>query len=329
MDIFYTLNDAYVPHLAASVCSLCENNAEEREIVFHVVSMGIREENKEKMRALVQRYRRTLHFYELESVAGQFDFDVDTGGFDVSVLARLLVGRLLPEGIDRVLYLDCDTIVLWPLRELWELDLTGYVLGAVSEPTMSTARKESLGMRAEDLYYNCGVLLINLAQWRSQNAERRVVDYYAAHGGNLPANDQDAINGALGGEILELSPRYNFGSIQIYYPYRTLVKICAPAPYLARERHEEALRSPAIIHYLGEERPWRAGSTHPYTKDYERYLSLTPWKDTPKEAGWDAYFFFFRIFNAATKPVPIVRYRVINALIPAFMRHRAKQRKRR
>ena len=47
-----------------------------------------------------------------------------------------------------------------------------------------------------------------------------------------------------------------------------------------------------------------------------------------KEQGWKGYFFCFRIFNAVTKPIPILRYKIIDALIPAFMRYRARQRKK-
>ena len=326
MNVFYTLNDAYVPHLAASICSLCENNRQAETIHFFVLSMGIRPQNLQRLQELVQRYGRGLTVSEFGDVAQKFQFPIDTRGFDVSVLARLFVGSVLPQTVDRALYLDCDTIVLDALEDLWQTDLSHCLLGAVMEPTVEKSRKTSLGLAPSDPYFNSGVLLFNLQAWREQQAERAVVEYYASKGGSLIAPDQDAINGAFTGRIKELSPRYNYGTIEIYYPYKTLKKIAAPAPYLPEAEYNRAKRRPAIIHYLGEERPWRKGSTHPFTKHYEQYLAMTPWQDTPKEEGWQAYFFFFRIFNAVTKPCRMLRYRIINALIPAFMRRRAKQR---
>lgn len=328
MHLLYASNDAYVPYLAASVCSLCEHNKQEKSITFHIMSLGINEENRLKLSGMIHKYGRKLVIYELGDVTEKIRFTVDTKGFDISVLARLFVGSTLPEQIDRVLYLDCDTIVLDSLHELFCTDLEGYLLGAVGEPTVTKSRKASLGMDPAALYVNSGVILFHLSFWRTENAEKTVLDYYASKGGALTAPDQDAINGAFQGRIKELSPRYNYGSIEIYYPYKTLKKISAPVPYITEECYNAAKQKPAIIHFLGEERPWREGTTHPFTHEYDKYLAMTPWKGMPKEQGWKGYFFCFRIFNAVTKPIPILRYKIIDALIPAFMRYRARQRKK-
>jgi lipopolysaccharide biosynthesis glycosyltransferase len=104
-----------------------------------------------------------------------------------------------------------------------------------------------------------------------------------------------------------------------------LKKLSGQAPYVTKEVYDESKAHPAIIHYLGEERPWRKRNTHPYRKEYKTYLSKTQWADTPDETGWGLYFFCFRIFNFVTKPFPSLRYRIIDSLIPAFQRRRAKK----
>ena len=43
---------------------------------------------------------------------------------------RLLVGQILPEELERVLYIDPDTLIINPLTDLWEMDLQGYMFGA-------------------------------------------------------------------------------------------------------------------------------------------------------------------------------------------------------
>lgn len=50
---------------------------------------------------------------------------------------------------------------------------------------------------------------------------------------------------------------------------------------------------------------------------------MTDWKDTPYEDGWKVYFVCWRFFNFIMKPVPKVRYYMINMLIPFFMKYRA------
>lgn len=101
-----------------------------------------------------------------------------------------------------------------------------------------------------------------------------------------------------------------------------------PLDYISRDIYMEARKNPVIIHYLGEERPWRKGNTHKYRNDYHKYLDMTVWKDTEAEDGWQLYFICWKIFNIVTKPLPKLRYNIINSLIPKFMKYRANKLKK-
>ena len=176
-------------------------------------------------------------------------------------------------------------------------------------------------------YFNAGVLLIDLEKWRNINAGKIILDYYKANNGRLFANDQDAINGALVGKIYTLLPKYNFYNIFYQYPYKFLKRMMEPVKYISENDFNECVKNPIIIHYLGEERPWRAGNHHKYKNDYIKYLSKTPWKETDNEKGWNLYFICWYIFNFITKPFPTLRYKIINSLIPFFMKIRSKKNK--
>lgn len=327
MNIFYTTDNKFVPQVAASICSVFENNKEMSAISIYVASMGVTPENQEKLRLFAEQYGRDVHFVEIQDLSSYIDFAFDTSGWNSIVLARLVLDKLLPENIDRVLYLDGDTIVRDSLTNLWNTDMEKCVIGASIEPTTSVARRESLSM-GEHPYFNAGVLLIDLKKWREQKIGQQILEYYRQKEGKLFANDQDAINGSLAGEIYVLSPRYNYCNTFDFYPYRTLKKLTSPAPYISEQEYNDTKAQPAIIHYLGEERPWRAGNTHKYAADFKHYLALTPWADMPMEEGWGTYFKCFKVFNTATRPFPMLRYKIIDSLIPAFMRRRAKQLKK-
>jgi lipopolysaccharide biosynthesis glycosyltransferase len=325
MDILYSLNDKYVCHMAASLCSLCEHNEKAQEITFHIISCGITDESKEQITDLASRYQRAVAFYEIGDVRKKLDAQIDTKGFDVSVLSRLFVGSCLPETVEKVLYLDCDTIIVDDLAPLFETDFGNSILAGCAEPVVTKSRRPILSMPENADYYNSGVLLFNLPLWRKENCEKTVLTYFLSHQDIIVATDQDALNACFYDRILTLPPKYNYGSYHIYYPYRLLKKLSGQAPYVTKEVYDESKAHPAIIHYLGEERPWRKGNTHPYRKEYKTYLSKTQWADTPDETGWGLYFFCFRIFNFVTKPFPSLRYRIIDSLIPAFQRRRAKK----
>ena len=328
MHILYAADENYVRHAAASMVSLMERNTAADSLTVHFLSMGVTEDSLQKLRALCETRGRAFRHYELGDIRRWFDFPVNSRGFAPSALARLFLARVLPEDVDRVLYLDCDTIVMDDLRELWATDMGSCYLGMVTEPTVTKARRVQLGMPDSQLYFNSGVLLINLKLWRAEDAEGTVLRYYCSKGGDLVAPDQDAINGAFPGRICELAPRYNYGSIQIYYPWRTQKRICAPTPFMDEDTYRRGTEKPAIVHFLGEERPWRAGNHHPYTPEYERFLAMTPWKDAPKDQGWQTYFLCFGIFNTVMKLCPYLRWKIIDGLIPVFMKRREKQLKK-
>lgn len=324
MNILYTLNDKFVPQVAAGICSVCENNKDMDNITFYLISKEITEENKEKLKDFAKKYNREVVIKELGNIKQYFDFDFDTTGWNSIVLARLLIDKFLPEDMDKVLYLDGDTIVRGSLEELWNTNLDNYILAASIEPTVDKERKKNLGLEKYP-YYNAGVLLINLKKWREEKAGKLILDYYKANNGRLFANDQDAINGALAGKIYTLLPKYNFYNIFYQYPYKFLAKLMKPVEYISEEKFSECVKNPIIIHYLGEERPWRIGNHHKYKKDYEKYLQKTYWKDSGIEEGWRFYFICWDIFNFITKPFPAIRYKIINSLIPTFMKIRAKK----
>lgn len=325
MNIVYTVDNNFVPQLAAGMCSIMENNRASEQIDFYVIGLGISDKSKQMLNNFAELYNRKITIIEMQEIKSYLDFEFDTSGWSDIVLARLLIGDILPDDVERVLYLDGDTIVRGNLDELWEIDMKHCVIGASIEPTVPKDRLKNLDMAETDFYVNAGVLLIDLAKWRKEDIGNKIIEFYKARGGKLFANDQDAINGALKGRILPISPKYNFCNIYNQYPYRYLKKLMGPAKYFSEKVFKEAVANPVIIHYLGEERPWRAGNTHKYRKDYKNYLDRTPWKDTKDEQGWKIYFLCWRIFNIFMKPFPAVRYNIINILIPVFLNHRKKK----
>ncbi|MGQ7386185.1 glycosyltransferase family 8 protein [Streptococcus suis] len=321
MNILFTLNEAFVPQVAACMGSIMRTLNEGDACHFYLFSDGISQQNKEKLHQFVTDEGNKLTIVELENLESYFDFQVDTNGWASVVLARLLVDKLLPKEVDRIIYLDGDTLVLENIRELWEVDLEGKVLGMCPEPTAATERKESLDLGI-NMYHNSGVLLIDLKQWRMREIGKKIFNYYRVNDGRLFAPDQDALNGALKEEIKTLSITYNYFNIFDVYPYRTLEKLSRPSTFISKEEFVEIRKQPRIVHYLGEERPWRIGNKHRFREVYVSALNQTPWRGTQFESGWQLYFFCFNLFNMVMKPFPMLRYKIITVLIPVFMKYR-------
>ena len=330
MNIVYTTDRTFLPQTAAGITSVCENNRKAGRIWFFIFFLQVTEEEQKRLNAHVHAYAgdhriREVIWTDLKDMNSWFDFSFDTSGWNPIVLARLLMGQLLPKDVHRVLYLDGDTIVRKSLAGLWHQDLCGAVLGACMEPTCSRKRKEMLGLSGKP-YYNAGVLLADLDAWREQKTGEEIIRFYKEQGGRLFANDQDAINGCLKDRILPLSVAYNYHNTYDIYRYRLLEKNC-DYPVPSRKELERIRKDPCIVHFLGEERPWREGNKHRFRDEYLYYLSLTPWKGQGMEYGWSLYFLCWRVFNRVMRPFPLLRCRIINQLIPLVLQRRKQRMK--
>lgn len=326
MNILYTVNDAFVPQLAAGMVSVCENNEVASEINFYVFSDGVTEDNRRAIAQMLVPYGRKVSFVDICGFMEKVGQEFDTSGWNEIVMSRLLVASFMPETVSRVIYLDGDTIVRRSLESFWSLDLKGKTIGVAPEPTADKKRRRNLGI-ADRHYFNAGVLLIDLDKWRERSVEQRVLDYCRTNADGLFANDQDALNVVLKDEAFYVPPALNSCNSYWLYPFSWLNELMPG--FCTESEYFEARNNPTIVHYLGEERPWRKGNQHRYGSSYVHYLGKTPWRDAPMEDGWVAYFKAWKAFNSLFAHFPKARYRIVNGLIPMFMKFRKLHRKKR
>lgn len=191
---------------------------------------------------------------------------------------RIYLPDLLPD-LDRVLYLDCDMLVVDDLAPLWRTPLEGWYVAAVSNVLERDARDwpQRLGMARPEDYFNSGLLLLNLAALRRDGMAARLAAFGRAPGRRLKWPDQDALNALLGERRLPLHPRWNCQNSLFYYPdaRRTF----------GAEAVAEAVRDPAILHFEGGGivKPWHYLSRHPYRARYLEHRRATPWPEMTPE----------------------------------------------
>lgn len=192
---------------------------------------------------------------------------------------RVLLPELLP-GVDKVIYLDADTLVLQTLSDLWSTDLRGAPLGAVAnvvEPARDGHIRE-LGLEPAGAYFNAGVLLMDLETMRRAGAVGRLTAFVAANRERLIWFDQDALNVTFAGSWHPLHPRWNAqNSFWTWGEWASRVFEAGPLT--------EAKSAPAIIHFEGPSicKPWHLLGDHPMRPRYLDVLARTPWAAQPLE----------------------------------------------
>src|SRR5205814_10601876 len=127
-----------------------------------------------------------------------------------------------------------------------------------------------LGMRAEDGYFNSGVLLLDLDQWRKTRARDRVLDYVSVNSDRLPDVDQDALNACFYRQTKRLDYKWN-----AIWPFFREPRVLP----LTQEQIAAVRREARIIHFNGNSKPWSYFCDHPRKTEYEKFLRMTEWRD--------------------------------------------------
>jgi lipopolysaccharide biosynthesis glycosyltransferase len=180
---------------------------------------------------------------------------------------RFWVRELLP-GRARALYVDPDTIATGSVDELWHTDLQGRVLAAV--PIPNSTRPKQHGMPPGSLFFNAGVLLIDLDAWEQRGYRDRCLAYLRAHPERAIDGDQDIINLVAIGDWLPLD--YVWNVINPFY--RPSYDLGLSAAEVAR-----VLREARIVHFNGSKKPWYYLDNHPRQRDYLQAVAQTDWRD--------------------------------------------------
>lgn len=113
-------------------------------------------------------------------------------------LIRGALSKVFPQH-DRILSIDCDTIVATDISELWDIPLDDYYFAGVKEPGLSQARGY--------LYCNAGVIMVNLKKMRDDHKDDEIIHLLQTEYRNFVS--QDALNELCVGHILQLPGRYN------------------------------------------------------------------------------------------------------------------------
>jgi len=285
VDVVYASDEKYARVMAVSILSLLDSSSDPASVRIHVLSEGITTESQDALTRMVEDQGSSLSFRELPDLNRLADVTLDFKEFSISTFARLWLPDFYPD-LQRVLYIDCDTVVLQDLGGLWCTELPGTKSVAGVLDALSEENKRKVGLAADDPYINAGVMLIDVAKWRMAGTEETFVSYLREHGGVVPHNDQGVINACLTNEIVVLPPTFNVMSYCLALSFDELRTYKKPVGYYERREYDTVTAAPKILHATGSflfDRPWVAGSRSPIADIWLATAARTPWSGTPLE----------------------------------------------
>lgn len=284
MNVVYASDDKFAEIMGVSILSLLKSNKAVAKLSVYILASGITQKNKERVQAVFHSCSRPGPYWiDGTDINLSLGIRVRQDRGSVSQYARLFLSGLLPHEMERVLYLDCDTLVLDSLSPLWSMDMKGKTVAALLDP-FSPWYRRNLGLKSGDILFNSGVMLIDLKRWRAEGVEKRVLQLIKTYKGLVPQGDQGALNAILSRDTTLIHPRFN--AITLYYdlPYDFMLSYRKPPFYYSRDEVAEGRERPAIVHFTTSflsKRPWLAGSQHPYATMWLGFKGVSPWKEEP------------------------------------------------
>lgn len=257
----------YIGLVSVLFASILSNKRQDEKIVFHLLANDIPSSSLDPL--LNQMKNEEFHVYPIENLNSLLKVTVPPT-IAITSYARLFLTELLPESIDKILYLDCDIIVNQSLNELFSYGIGDYYVAGVLDTLPNNDSKIKVGMAPIDPYINAGVLLINLKRWRDESVLNRFLDFLLLHDGKVHHHDQGIINAVLDKKLI-IGPEFNLTSNYFTHRYSYLKK--RNSPFYQQNEIEAAKKNPVIIHFTEGffDRPWFIGSKHPYTYKFLEY----------------------------------------------------------
>jgi lipopolysaccharide biosynthesis glycosyltransferase len=267
IHIALSFDNNYVRQSAVLIKSILLSNADE-SFVFHIISdKTLTQLSHDELSDNTVTGKSKISFYNFDS--SLFKDYPGSKYVTTSTFFRYMIPYLLPESIEKVLYLDSDMLVLDSVRELWETDMAGYSTAvALSTNHNHKIHLQRLGIDEKYGYSNIGMMLINLKFWREQEISKSVFDLVKEKPELLLILDQDALNMAIQKTKKILGPAWN-----ILDPFlKDTSTWNLNTEYYGEIK--QAAKNPKIIHFVGALKPWFTECSHPYRKCWDAVNSM-------------------------------------------------------
>ena len=266
ITLLFTLDANYLPQLHVLLTSIRLNNPGETFRIF-LMHRGLTQSELLQAARRCDAYGWTFVPVRVEEAL--FAEAPTTAQYPQKMYYRMLAAQLLPPTLSRVIYLDPDTLVINPLRPLWETDLDGRLFAACAHTgkteIVSSVNRVRLNVTHD--YFNSGVLLMDLTACRREIRPEALFAFVREHASTLLLPDQDLLNSLYGSRVLPLEDVIWNYDARDYLGYQLVSG--------GRVDLDWIMAHTAILHFCGRAKPWRPDYRYRFGVLYKHYQQLT------------------------------------------------------
>ncbi|MCH2244852.1 MAG: glycosyltransferase family 8 protein [Crocosphaera sp.] len=248
MNVVFCFDKNYEQHFGVALTSVLLNNTQDT-INVHIITDIIEKELKPKLDNLSKNYKCSFFYYTVEDTEQFKDVKI-SGHISKAAYYRLIIPDLLPQNINKVLYLDSDLVVISSLEELYQVNLNDYFLAAQG------SRKTG--------YFNSGVMVLNLEKWRNEKISTKVLDWARENKEKLRHWDQTALNHVIASNFVTIDRKWN-------------TEVDLSRKKTKNLNSNSSFDSVKIVHFVGSRKPWYFWVSDKRKDIYNDYLEKSLW----------------------------------------------------
>ena len=279
IPVIYACDNNIIKYLYVSLFSLLENKNENTLYkIYFLISNDVTDKSKKLIEKICNKYSGVSHSFII--INNEFkNARLNIPHITAPSYYRLLIANLLSEENEKAVYLDYDTIIEKDLTEFFNISLDeNYAAGVCAIGIIASIPDrdyyKEIGITDLYSYINAGVMLLNLKKIRNDNKTEHLCKLIEK---NLKVQDQDIINLSFKGKIKIVDFKYNFMAPYINKKEQNKNKCVVAYDIYGKDSVEQAQKSPVIIHYLNNKKPWDNKRLY-YAGKWWAYANKSPLK---------------------------------------------------
>lgn len=265
IHLLVSFDKNYIGPFQVLLQSLVASNPQE---TFHIwlLHSAIPSEDLHELEAFCAARRATLTPVAVERSI--FEGAPVSQQYPQEMYYRLLAPLLLPDTLERILYLDPDILVINSVRPLWELSLGDCTFAAASHSGVFEIINDvnRVRLKKEHDYYNTGVLLMNLVKAREAVKAEEIFNCVREQSEKLLLPDQDVFNLLYGSLTFQLDDSiWNYDA-----RYFSAYLLKSDGQYTM----DWAMENTVFLHFCGRQKPWKITYLGRFAALYKHYMNL-------------------------------------------------------
>lgn len=276
VPIAFICDDNYALPTAVAITSLKLSKHKSTQYDVYVLGMDISEDSKRRIFSQNEEgFTVTVldkEFNEKQSRVVQVRKRVTP-----AALLKFELPDTFPD-LDKLLYLDSDMLIQKDLSELYNTELGSAYAGVVNDAITLWGKEHRDWLRfAGDVYFNSGMLLLNLKKMREDDIPEKLLEY-RLNGINF-FMDQDTLNVVFDGKICLLPPKYNL--LNCFFEWYSIEEMETLYQTDFPGCREFIYKNAAVLHFGDEKKPWRHYMGEYLSGLYNSIYSYSPYADKP------------------------------------------------